>query len=243
MNNYYNHIEDYLSGLLNATDRAEFENQMKSDLSLAEAVKDFELAKKIAASLIEDETRQQLSKLKKQYRPNKFLKVIAVISALMLIGLIYYYTNNKKAEPVMEETQIFASLYEPPASQASRSDVELATTKDSAIFFFDKGDLNASLELFKLIEKHDTSDPTTIKYLGHIYLKQSEFKQSERYFNKLHESGSLIQQHEAEYNLIIINLIAKNYSEAKKYYYSLKPHHIVSESKMEMIGRYLKLHE
>ena len=138
MNDFYDHIEDYISGRLSSQDKTEFEAAMQSDPDLSEAVQNFHLAKKLSASLIEDETRQVLNSIKSKPKGNQ-QKFYLIAASILVLVIAFYFVVLKEKDPVVyDDKQIFAQLYESPASVASRNESELLTALDTAIQYFDQ---------------------------------------------------------------------------------------------------------
>jgi tetratricopeptide (TPR) repeat protein len=239
MKDYFEYIEEYVSGRLNLEDKMEFEAAMQHDVDLIEAVNNFQLAKNLSASLIEDETRQILKGIKSKPGWNKLTTIL--ISILIISGLMtfYFLFVKQKDQVPYDENQIFAQLYETPASLASRNEVKEVNALNTAIHYFDKGDLKTSYPIFASLSKSDSTNLRIKRYLAHIYLRESDYAQAENIFKQLLESGNPEQIAEAEYNLIIIYLIQKKKREATMLFNSLKSKDIISANKMKMIKSYL----
>jgi anti-sigma factor RsiW len=90
MISYFEWLDDYLDGSLSQEDRLAFEKAMVSDEKLKHAVDNYNLLKKISASLIEEETRENLSAISEEkHKPTPVRKLFRwwlVAGAVIFIG-------------------------------------------------------------------------------------------------------------------------------------------------------------
>lgn len=155
MSPYYEQIEAYLDGTLSPKELHDFEEALKADQALQETVNEFKFAKNISKTFIELETRQHLNALKT--KKVKFNWMLRIAAGLILGFVCIYYLYPKPTSSKSNPDQIFASLYEKPASTAYRSETVLKNNMDSAIYQFDlSGNLDQS--------QHDFSKHSLIRY-------------------------------------------------------------------------------
>lgn len=166
MTDYYDHIDDYINGLLTGEERAAFKAAMAKDAGLAAAVENHDVAMDVIGSMIEDEVRGVIGevesgdevasvKAENDAMPKKgkirWMRVLSGAAAACLIGCVGYWAVGKYQYGQLEE-EIFAHYFEnsKPLNGGVRG--ELTTNHnvlDSIIYYFDLNENEKSLELIQ----------------------------------------------------------------------------------------------
>ncbi len=238
MSPYYEQIEAYLDGTLSPKELHDFEEALKSDQGLNESVNEFKLAKKISKTFIELETRQHLNALKT--KKVKFNWMLRIAAGLILGFVCIYYLYPKSTYSKSNPDQIFASLYEKPASTAYRSETVLKNNMDSAIYQFDLGNLDQSQHYFSNIRLSDTTNELALKYLAHIQLQKKNYNEAKIALEKLSISNKEAFKTEALYYLCMLDLMNNNISDAKLKFEQIKNNSLIARNKITAIEYYLK---
>lgn len=238
MKSNYDNIEAYLNGSLSQEELLEFESALKTDASLSDALNQFKLAKELSKTLIEFETRNHLQQLKNK---NHSFNWIYRIAAVLLLGFIcFYFLYPILNPPKLDSDQLFASLYEKPASLTYRSETELTNKLDSAIYQFDSGNLDQSQNIFTDIQFVDSLNLLALKYLAHIQLQKRNYPEAQLLLIKLNEFNQEPYKTEALYYLCMLDLINQNSSAAKIKFNQFKNSSLLSKIKIEILENYLK---
>lgn len=185
---YYDYIDDYISGKLSDELKLQFESAMHSDSALQSAVDNYDDAKSIAEGLLEIDMKATIDKLKLEKahtKPNEKLKSKAsiftirrIISAASIIGLIAIATwwlgdNNSQQQEIWNAR--YSAIIDPDAVK-SNDGVEgkdpLATVKHYYALNNNQECLESALSLLALTTNADTLSLTYL-YLGDTYMKKS----------------------------------------------------------------------
>lgn len=237
MSPLYEQIEAYLDGTLTPKELHDFEEALKVDQALQESVNEFKFAKNLSKSFIELETRQHLNAIKNK---NVTYNWVLRIAAGLILGFVcIYYLYPKPTSSKSNPDQIFASLYEKPASIAYRSETELKNNMDSAIYLFDLGNLDQSQHYFSNIHKSDTTNILALKYLAHIHLQKKNYTEAKIALDKLSTSNQEPFKTEALYYLCMLDLMNNNITDAKIKFEKVKNNKLMSVEKIEKFKRYL----
>lgn len=150
MSEPFEHIDDYKKGLLSESDKAIFEAAMADNATLQLAVDQYDLAKEISLSFLDEEVRSVLNEEdggQKQitYKKNKLTLVWIMTVIIVLMALMYYFYSMAKTNTTKIQ---YADIYVSPswpinrgASQDSLSDainVALGGNLKSAILMLKK---------------------------------------------------------------------------------------------------------
>lgn len=239
MKDYFNHIESYLKGQLSPEDQLAFEREMKLDESLSRAVENFPDAHHLAQHFIELETRKQLKVLKRQAIFRRILLWLVAVGVLVVLA--FWILKNYPVEENINSTpdQIFASLYEPPASVFVRNEFELRSPADSAIYFFEQQKFQTSLDILLPLYQKDNSDVLILRYLSHSYLATQQWDPASRYLTKLYQTGNDPYASEALYHLLMIDLLHQRMEDARSKFVQIRNSSLISPSKLELLEKIL----
>lgn len=249
MTDYFEYIDDYKSGSLPAELQVAFEKELTLNPKLKHAVENYDLLKKISASLIEDETREHLQKLKlTSNNPNSSTQKSRIIS----LG-----SNRKWIGIAASFLAIFASLFVIFSNQGKNSEEQYlamqelpmpndvrgmhdstAIILDKAIDLFDDKQFDLAKPLFENNFQSDSLNSIAGFYLGHVYLKNKEYLQATTKFESLvnHRSYGFF----AKYHLVICYLLQKDKVKANKYYNEIKNDRMLGEKQKKKFEKYLK---
>lgn len=237
MNDLINKIEDFLDGKLDPQEAKLFEQEIKRSQELAQAVSEYKTAKTLAANLIEQETRQQLQALKK---PDNTLLLFVRIAAIDIVGiggiyLLFYKDQTKELNP----EEVYASLYVKPGSVSLRNEVEIKTSLDTAIYFFDNNQLKSSEAYFKSYLVSHPKDIIAMRYLSHLYLQSGLSENAKEILIHMTEISSDPYKTEAIFNLCIILLMENKISEARNYYHQIENSNLIPLNKKNKLKAYV----
>lgn len=238
----YEHIEPYLKKTLNEEELLRFEEYLSKDPGLQTAISNFPHAQKLAQSLIEIETRNQLQMLRKSSdgSPIKWYILLALLLLSILTSIWYMKEKNKMDEPESPD-QMFAALYEAPATQNSRSASELNNIVDSAIYYFDSQLDQNSYHLFSRILSTDSLHVQANRYLGHLELKKKNYKEAYDYFQRVYSINEEPFASEALYLLSVIAFFENDLENARSFFIQLKSRsYFPGQNKMELMEKLLK---
>ncbi|MEP7196234.1 MAG: hypothetical protein ABI851_06910 [Saprospiraceae bacterium] len=238
---YFDWIEDYLEGRLNEEQRSEFETELQHNETLKEAIENFPLAKKLSAALIEDEVREKLAALKSSKSRNFYSSPWIRIAAILIIGMCGYFLYKISAPEFNPDHQeMFAYLYIQPAQISVRGNESNLSKLDTAILLFEQEHFKESTSLL-LSQNSETEDSLQIfKYLAHGYLRLSDYANSKKYFQKISNSKNELTQFDAQYHLLIIDLLEDHKVDAEIKFDSLKNKSFLSSSKLDYLKKVLK---
>lgn len=220
--NPYDHIEDYLFNRLSESQIKEFEAALLVDNHLKKELEDLKIAQQITARLIEIETRQQIKNLQQntssKSRSFQFiLKIVA--SILIIVGLIWII--YKPTQVSIDKDTLVAELYEKP-NEAERGGSANLTTLDSAVLFFEKGDLAISQAFFNKVSPTDSIQQYTIDfYKAHLLFLYQNYTEAAKAFTIIANHNSRYTL-EARFNLMLCYIKLDKTSQAKIIYTDLK---------------------
>lgn len=243
MTDYFDLIDDYMDDALSSEDKSSFEAAMATDIKLTHAVENYTLIKKLSSSLIEDEVRQQIEKLKDGKQGKKevsknipFKKYMAVAASVAVLILCTYLINNYFAK--INNDLIVQNLYQRPYDQVTRGEEEELNRIDKAIDLFNKNDFEASKSLFSQKPANDSLSKVADFYLANIAFFREDYKNSERLFLSLVSHPNYAK--DAQLNLLTIYLITNQKDKGRNLYRGLLKQNILSESQKAFIERVLK---
>jgi hypothetical protein len=149
MLDFFEHIDDYVQGKLNAKDKLTFENELKENELLKAAVENYDLAKEISLGFLEAYIRGVLSDTKpiakSPKKPN--YKWIWVVIAALLLTIVGYFVLDSNIKP---QKINYADIYKAPTWPMDRSDDgnQLAAAINTAL----GGDLSSGIMMLKQSE-------------------------------------------------------------------------------------------
>jgi len=181
MMDFFEHIDDYLSGRLSEEDRKLFEEELKSNEALRVALGDQEIVASAIDLLIEEDIRKVIA--------DDDIKVIDInpkndgsrrrwigIAASLLLILGAYYFINPFGSPSQDDLYAeYFSDFLPPTTRGDNDVAELSIC-DRAHYLMTEGDLSNPkliLEEHVASEEDDCTDKSQW-YLMLIYLKSGD---------------------------------------------------------------------
>jgi hypothetical protein len=243
MTDYFDLIDDYMDNKLSPEGKSSFEAAMAADTKLAHAVENYPLIKKLSASLIEDEVRQEIERLEgSKQREKKVRKTIPMwkylAAAASIAGVIVSaYFINKDFGNISNDL-IIENLYQRPASQGTRGIEEDMNRIDSAILHFEKNDFEGAKALFTPRPSSDSLAKVVDYYLANIAFNTKDYASSESLFVSLVSHQKYGQL--AQVNLMTIYFITAQKDKGRVVYNDLLKQDVLSKSQKALIERVLK---
>ncbi len=232
MKDYFDQIEDFLNGNLQGEKKLLFEQELKNDPKLRAAVDHFPLAQKIAAGLIELDTRETIQRLHKLSHTIKqrFQLVAAVFALVIALGVIFRYFVQNQSDP----EKLIAELYFPPVANINRSTTVELNSLDSAVYYFDVKDFDKAFLLLSQ-QSDSTNSDKVIRYLAHTAFNQKKYTLAESHFQKLSSSPSY--RLEAKYNLLLIAVLEGKKKNAEILLLELRNSNYISKEDIKKIEK------
>lgn len=248
MTDYFEYIDDYKSGSISVELREAFEKELGQNSKLRHAVENYDLLKKISASLIEDETREHIKLLKqtskqsnaipkksiiKNINTKRFIGIAASFFAIfMSLFVIFSNLSTASAEKALSMQQT------PKVSVLRGTQISTPTKIDSAIILFEDERYDLAKPLFENNFQSDSLNSIASFYLGHIYLKNKEFFKASTKFESVENHRSY--GFKAKYHLVICYILQKDKAKAKNYYDQIKDNRLLSEDDRKDFEKMLK---
>ncbi|MDF1698023.1 MAG: hypothetical protein P1U56_19405 [Saprospiraceae bacterium] len=188
---YYDQIEAYINGTLSYIERIAFEEAMKADPALQQAVKDHDVAMDIVGSILESEVRQVIdaemssgkgteddrisideegkseSVTVKRINWMRWAAAAAMVFVVGWWGVQQYQFNQL-------ENDIYANYYESPKISVSRGLPSNPTQRDSIEYFFSVNDFYTSLDVLERANPTEEEIYIT-KFKVHNYFKLKDY--------------------------------------------------------------------
>lgn len=210
---YYEYIDDYISGKLSDELRKEFESAMKSDSSLRLAVDNYDDAKSISEGLLEIDMMATINKLKAEKGQDKTIEenfsksnasiftIRRLMAAASVIGLIaiatWWFNGNSNLQKELWNKS-YSAILDPDAVK-SGDGVEgkdpLATVKHYYARNYNEECIESAKRLISVTTNADTLSLGYL-YLGDTYMKRSyhqgvnEWKEAISAFEKSKEADA-----------------------------------------------------
>jgi len=208
MEDYFEHIDDYMEGKLSSDQHALFKKEIVKNSSLKEAVSNYHDAKKLSEGFLEADIMETLSSIEFQEKepsaktktPSQFkwLKILGMLLVLFLIGL--KIGKNIKSKTNKEE--ILASYIKPIDMDATKSiDTVGMNSFEKGKYFFALNKFQESeewLTLYLSNEKNEKALSRGFYWLGSAHLEQWEVSEAKEAWSKSDEEN-------ANKNLNILN--------------------------------------
>ncbi|MBK8109580.1 MAG: hypothetical protein IPK46_04165 [Saprospiraceae bacterium] len=213
MISYFEWLDDYMDGSLSQEDRLAFEKAMVSDEKLKHAVDNYNLLKKISASLIEEETRENLSAISEEkHKPTPVRKLNRwwlVAAAVIFIGLSIYWLISL-SNLGSDHDKIMADLYLKPPITAHRGASGDSSRLAKAIDLFDRNYLEEATTLLLPTAVNDSLQIISNRYLAHIYLRTNRLQEADSLFVLVESTASFNKrQFTTEWSLRFYFMIKK----------------------------------
>lgn len=226
MKNYddFQRIEHYLEGKLTEDDVLAFEDRLKSDKEFANQLKNYNTIISEIREFSRNELKNQLTRIHYEVIPMKekkdpigfkgYLRVAAVILALVVLSSPIIYNKYFKKSSC---EKLFTEYFEPYSNISSQRGSlidEENLLKESAMYFYEKGDYNKAILSFEeLLSHYNTKDNQTLFYYGISCLGSEENAKAIEVLNKLNEEGDLVFYEQVKWYLALAYL---NVSEKEK---------------------------
>ena len=210
MNTDLETIENYLTGQLTPDERVRFEEALRTDSAVAEALTFYVLTKQVARDERE-QRRAELDALRKNPDPveDELIEVAtpirtlwsvpmrwaAAASVLLLLSFGWYFFSQPASTPVagqLADQYIAAQFAQLPTTMDGGSSG--STSMDSlklGVGLFNQGNLTAAETVFYgILTRHPDMD-SALKYAGIVSLRQGKYDQAIDQFHRLSERTDL----------------------------------------------------
>lgn len=200
--NMIERIENYFEKKLSAAEKAQFEDDLKSDPELANAVAFYITARKVAVTAIttdvaNDERKKMLAERHAEWKALKTREAkygalrtwyaIAAAVAFIAFGLAWYFTTS-----VQRDLQPLASGY--VMENFTTLSVQMGDSKDSvqlAISNYNKGQYATARKIYEDILRRDPQNAEAKKIAGIVSLKLLDYDKAITYFHQLGQQQNL----------------------------------------------------
>jgi hypothetical protein len=204
MIDYYDHIDDYVNGLLNGAELDAFEAAMAEDSELAKAVANHDVAMDVIGSLMEDEVRGVIGEVEGeevssylQSRSSKFNLIKKrtwkySLAAASIIGLIVVSTilvqKNKRDILYTQRFQEIENTYEKPVYYIERGG-EKTDPLEKAITYFNQRKYKLAKDQLTSLDLTNYDNNEVHFYLAHSHFKLKNFSKSFEHIEKIENTS------------------------------------------------------
>lgn len=213
-------IEAYLDGTLKPDEKAQFEEQLKTDDALASSL---ELHQEVDNAL-SDSKALDLQKLTSQIGSQYFtdkqadtpfvrlpfyrrpIAIAASIALLVACGFLWWMVNSSAT---LSTEELFATYYTPYTfSTTNRGEGESTTAYDQAIQAYTQKDVGEASRLFSLYLQDNPTDMRASFGLGTTYLEQNPpaLEAAAQQFQLVIDDGESLLVEKAKWYLALIRL-------------------------------------
>ena len=206
--NYYHHIEDYCEGHLDDSAKADFEQAMQQDASLAGAVAQYASGKKIAEGLIEMDIMEtieglssdrgaqpNISKPQNSFTFTKRMKFAIAASFIGLVIISIFFVNSKYSNTSLIKEYAYA-----PILIENRNETDLSIAQANRLWKEAKWE-----ELISFLNMENQKNKTYFKYLeANAYNKTNQIVKAENTFLELSISAVNPYNQHADWQLVIL---------------------------------------
>ena len=182
--NYFDKIDDYLTGRLNPTEKLDFEKEMTSNFELK---KEVDFSKSIMDAVNDDETellREKLNQVRvnvQQKKKNIAYVWMAAASAAIIIGMSLIFLLNRPQSTDQLFIQYFQKFEIPSASRsAGESD-----TTSRLVDLYNSNKLKEALPEFEIMASKNRDGDLFHLMLVSIYLKMDMADKAQQDIEKL----------------------------------------------------------
>lgn len=217
INTNYDKIEAYLNQSLSTADKANFEQDLKTNPQLKQEVLNHVLANEALGLVIEDKVSGKLEKLAQQRQEAeplptiksswiKTLSIAASILFLLFTGSMIW-TNQKYSNEALA-----MNAYAESTLPIVRSDVKVNPNYANGLLYFSKRDYTQAIDKLSKIQSSDPSFLEARYVLAHINWQTKNYKKAGELFETLLATSNLpstIDRQELEWNKTLIMLQEK----------------------------------
>lgn len=186
-------IDEYMTGQLNAADKAAFEQAMLNDAELRNLVDNYQGLRQVSSGILEAELLslvQGVSQAAAPQQPQRanFSKKYLLVAALLLALAAAIFFISKGDKQWEETLTAYHETVRPIYNGTTRStEIRDLPPFQQAQFFFDNNKYKKSIVILTdLLEKNTNPEELkSINYLlGHAYFKAKKYDQAEMIFNQ-----------------------------------------------------------
>ncbi|WP_338869549.1 tetratricopeptide repeat protein [Spirosoma sp. SC4-14] len=189
-------IENYVNGQLSAEERATFEQALRSDPAVADALAFYIMSKQAAQEQARQQRMAEFDALRQQQpalgqRPlGSWITYAAAASIVILLGLGWYFfgptSESTVAENQFVDTYVATHFAELPTTMDGRTD-----SLKLGVDLFNKGKLAEAGVIFQDVLKRHPDTDSALKYAGIVSLRQGNYDQAIEQFHQLSQRSDL----------------------------------------------------
>ncbi|CCH54352.1 hypothetical protein BN8_03514 [Fibrisoma limi BUZ 3] len=200
-------IESYVNGQLSPTEKAAFDDALRSDQALADALAFYLLTKQVAQQEAREQRRAEFEALRHQLPDTAFVEetpvrplwgstsgrwIAAAASIVLLLGLGWYFVRSSTGlgdqTEVAENTALNAQIdqyIEANFTTLSPSMSGEADSLQTGVEYFNTGRLADAGRVFDGILQRQPDNDTALKYAGIVSLRLGNYDQAITQFRRL----------------------------------------------------------
>jgi hypothetical protein len=184
---FFEHIDDYINGRLDAEQMEQFSQELRTNLDLAKAVENHDIVESTLDLLLEKDIRSQIDSLKSpQGNNHNTIRTIVILALISIVGLIYYLSSSDE-EPLPE--QLYAIYFKPYMSSGERGtseDINQLNNCDQAHYYMTKEDFDlAKIALDLSVENNEVCIDKAYWLLSLYYLKINDLENAKELLNQI----------------------------------------------------------
>ena len=186
-------IDNYCNNALSASERVDFENDLKNDPALAAEVAFYVQAKQVAQAEAHARRKAEWATLDKSLQKttqrNIFYRYAAAASVVLLIGvgwLLFQSADQDNLPGQGNFDKNWAAAY--VSKNFTTLNVQMSGSTDSlqmGISNYNSGDLEKAQTVFTQLLTRDSLNAEAQKYAGIVSLRQGHYDQAIRHFHRL----------------------------------------------------------
>jgi len=189
---FFEHIDDYMEGSLDPSLQLQFEAALKTDKSLAKAVENYDVAKKISEALLEIEIAQTIADLENESNKDATdtnedtrktpiknnSKLLWLLLGICLLSFLAYL-GFKKGQEEKSLNQFMATVFKAPIDPDATKSIDEVKMDDfqRAKYYYRLNRFKDSEALLKeIIQDNSNQDTIQLAYfwLGHALIQQQQ---------------------------------------------------------------------
>ena len=183
--NEFDQIDDYFGNRLPAGDRATFEQSLRTDPRLADAVAFYLLTKQTAQTDAHDARKAEWAALGKKQTPartigGRWVYMAAAACVVVLLGLGWYFLRPQPSATELAEQYITTELQDLPITMDAQAD----SLKKGAELY-NAGNLTEAATIFNDLSLRDPGNALALKYAGIVSLRQGNYDEAIDQFHRL----------------------------------------------------------